>query len=315
MMQAHRSPMVASRDLARAASAGCRRTGSSCSSAPFLGPAGGQRGGHERQEQLVVAGDGVAVRFRSAAAVGGRGRTLHYILQRTVVLDKVEVGSGNGAERDPEIADDGNGFEKNFGQQDGGAPVEIDAVGMHLLHKRAEEAEIAMRGGAESGAVGDAVHVRNVRADGEMDGDGDAMLVSGDEDAGIRVLDIDDAAGKKLPSGFAVADADALGKFGEFVDVLAGFRGHAELAFADAGFDVFGSVAGEGDFEIVDERGAVHGDSGNEAAFHEVDENRAEPDFDDVASDAPKDGFAPFARAVDRGEELAKIFGGENIRK
>src|SRR5713226_6115854 len=218
MMQAHRSPKVASRDLARAASAGCRRRGSSCSSAAFLGPAGGQRGGNERQEQLVVAGDGVAVRSRSAAAVGGRGGTLHYILQRTVVLDKVEVRSSNRAERDAEIANDGNGFEKNFGQKNGGAPIEVDAAGMHLLNEGAEEAEIVMRGGAEGGAVGGAVHVRNVRADGEMNGDGDAVFVGGDEDAGIGVLGFDHAAREKLPAGFAVADADALRKLGDLVE-------------------------------------------------------------------------------------------------
>src|SRR5712692_6123460 len=117
MMQAHRSPKVASRDLARAASAGCRRRGSSFSIAAFLGPAGGQRGGDERQEQLVVAGDGVAVRCESAAAVcGGRG-ALYYILQRTVVLDKVEVRSSNGPQRDAQVADHGNSLQKNFRQQ------------------------------------------------------------------------------------------------------------------------------------------------------------------------------------------------------
>src|SRR6266446_329594 len=183
---------------------------------------------------------------------------------------------------------------------------------MHLLDESAEEAEIVMCGGAESSAVGGAVHVRDVRADGEMDGDGNAVLVRGNENAGIRVLDIDNAAGEKLSSGFAVADANALGKFGEFVDVLAGFGGHAELAFADAGFDVFGSVAGEGDFEIVDERGAVHGDSGDEAAFHQIDQHGAKADFDDMASDTPEDGFALFARDVNRAEKLAEIFGGEN---
>jgi len=45
----------------------------------FLGPPGGQRGGNQRQEQLVMAGDGIAPGFRSAAAGGGHGRTLHYI--------------------------------------------------------------------------------------------------------------------------------------------------------------------------------------------------------------------------------------------
>src|SRR5713101_6706809 len=63
----------------------------------------------------VVAGDGVTVRFRTALVAARSGRALHYILQRTIMLDKVEVRSGNGPERDAEIADDGNGFEKNFG--------------------------------------------------------------------------------------------------------------------------------------------------------------------------------------------------------
>jgi len=146
------------------------------SRARFPWPASGQRSGDERQEQLVVAGNSVAVRFRSAAAVRGRGWTLHYILQRTVVLNKVEVRGGNGTERDAEIADDGNGFEKNFGEQDGGTPIEINAAGMHLLDEGAEEAEVVVRGGAESSAVGGAVHVRDVRTNGEMDGDGDAVL-------------------------------------------------------------------------------------------------------------------------------------------
>src|SRR6266403_1143708 len=181
--------------------ADCRRKGSWCSSAAFLGPAGGQRGGNERQEQLVVAGDGVAVRFRSAAASSGRGGTLHYILQRAVVLNKVEVRSGNGAERDAEIADNAHGFKKNFGEQDGGTPIEIDAARMHLLDEGAEEAEVVMRGGAEGGAVGRAVHVGNVRANGEMNGDGDAVFVGGYEDTGIGMLNIEDAAREELSGG------------------------------------------------------------------------------------------------------------------
>src|SRR6266849_6358951 len=89
--------------------ADCRLRGSSFSIAAFLGPAGSQRGGNERQEQLVVAGNGVAVRCGSAAAAGGGRGPLHYILQRTVVLDKVEVCRVNRTKRDTEIAYDGNG--------------------------------------------------------------------------------------------------------------------------------------------------------------------------------------------------------------
>src|SRR3989454_11611858 len=191
-----------------------------------------------------MAGDSVAARFRSAAAALGSGGTLHYILQRTVVLDKVEVRSSNGAERYAEIADDRDGFEEDFGQENGGAPVEIDAAGMHLLDERAEKAEVQMRGRAKSGAVSGAMHVGNVGTDGEVDGHRNTVVVGRDEDAGIRMLDWNDAAREELAGGFAVADSSAIRKFGNFVDVLAGFLSHAELAFAEAGFDVFGSVAG-----------------------------------------------------------------------
>jgi len=128
-------------------------------------------------------------------------------------------------------------------------------------------------------------------------------------------FDFDDAAREKLPGGFAVADSNAMRKFSEFVDVLAGFGGHAELAFTEACFDVFGGVAGQGDFEIVDERRSVHGDSGDEAAFHQIDQDGTEADFDDVAADAPEDGFALFARAVNGSEKMAEIFGGEDVGK
>src|SRR5467141_1200282 len=124
---------------------------------------------------------------------------------------------------------------------------------MHLLDESAEEAEIEVRGGAEGRTVSGAMHVRNVRADGEMDGHGDLMLVGSYEDAGIRVFDFDDPAIKELPGGFAVADADAMRKFGEFVDEL--------------------------------------------------------------AADAPEDGFALFACAVNGAEKMAKIFGGEKVWK
>src|SRR5271155_4986571 len=131
---------------------------------------------------------------------------------------------------------------------------------MHLFHESAEEAEIEERGGAEAWAVSGGMHVRNVRADGEMNGDRDTLLVSGNENAGGGVFCFDDTAGEELAGGFAVADVEARGQFRNFVDVFAGFAGHAELAGAEGGFDVLGSVAGKSDFEIVDERGAVHGD-------------------------------------------------------
>ena len=116
------------------------------------------------------------------------------------------------------------------------------------------------------------------------------------------MLHVKNATGEKLASSFAVADTQAVRKFCEFVDVLPGFCGHAELAIAEAGFDVFGSVSRQRDFEIVDEGGAVHRYARNESAFHQVDQDRTETNLDNVAADAPENGTALFARAVNGGE-------------
>ena len=71
----------------------------------------------------MVAGDGIAVRLLSFAAIRGSSWTLNYILQRTVVLNKVEVGGGDGAKREAEIAHYGDSFQKNLWEQNGGAPI------------------------------------------------------------------------------------------------------------------------------------------------------------------------------------------------
>ena len=65
---------------------------------------------------------------------------------------------------------------------------------MHLLNERAEQTEVAIRGIAKCSAVRGGMHVRDVRADGEMNGHGNPVFVRGYEDAGIRVFHFDDAA-------------------------------------------------------------------------------------------------------------------------
>lgn len=155
-----------------------------CTSWRGARPTGNQASGNERQKQFVVAGDCIAMRIIAAAGIFASRRTLHYILQRAVVLNKVEVGRSDRAQSDAKIANDRNGLQKHFRKKHGGAPIEIYAAGMHFFHERAEQAKVVVSGGAESGAVGSRVHVRNVRADGEMDGDGNAEFVSVEEDAG-----------------------------------------------------------------------------------------------------------------------------------
>ena len=142
---------------------------------------------------------------------------------------------------------------------------------MHVLGEGAEKPEIVMRGIAESRALGRRMHVRNVRADGEMHGDRDASLVSRGKDTGFGMFGCDDAAVQELTRCLAVANSNTLRQLGDIVEILAGFLGHAELAFAERRLNVLGSIPGKRNLEIVDQPRAVHGNSGNEAAIHQVD--------------------------------------------
>ncbi len=116
-----------------------------------------------------------------------------------------------------------------------------------------------------------------------------------------------------MSGGFTVADANALRKFGDFIEIFSCFFRHSESAFADSGFHILGSVAGERDFKIVDQRRAVHGDSGDEAAFHQIDQDGAKADLDDVAADTPQNRFVLLPRNVNRAEEIAKILRRKNV--
>src|SRR5215470_640766 len=146
---------------------------------------------------------------------------------------------------------------------------------MHFFHERAEKAKVVMRGGAKRSAVRGWVHVRNVGTDGEVYSDGYFEFVGVVEHAGLRVRRVKAARGKEFSGGFAVADAGKRRRAGDLVEEQACFGGHAEFALTETCFDVLGSPAGERDFEVVDEGGAVERDAGNKAAAHQFSENRA----------------------------------------
>lgn len=186
---------------------------------------------------------------------------------------------------------------------------------MHFADEGAEEAKVAMGGGAEIFAGGGAMNVSDVGSDGEMHGDGNFRAVGGGEDAAVEKLGASVFVIEKFAGGFAESDAGAARESGHFVDDAAGLFGHAEFAFTEDGFDVFGSAADHGDFEIVDERGAVHGDAGDEAAAKKIDENGAEADFDDVSAHAPENCARLRAGFDDGLGDGAKVFGGKDARE
>src|SRR2546430_16544858 len=104
------------------------------------------------------------------------------------------------------------------------------------------------------------MHMRYVRADGQVNRHGDAMFVRSDKDAEIGVFHFNDAAGKKLSGSFAVPNSYAVRKFGGFVEIFSRFFGHAELAFAKTGLHLFGGHSSEGGLQILKIPGSSHGD-------------------------------------------------------
>ena len=153
---------------------------------PLTRPTRHQCGGQQGKQQFVVTRHRIASGKFALLRIRCGGRTFHDIHHRAVMLDEIKIGGGDGAQRNAKIAHDGNGFEKNFGKKHGGAPVEINAAGIHLLHQGAEQAEIMERSGAKCGAIRRGVHVRNIGADGEVNGDWNALFVGGNEDAELR---------------------------------------------------------------------------------------------------------------------------------
>ena len=129
------------------------------------------------------------------------------------------------------------------------------------------------------------------------------------------MLRLNHAAVQKLSCCLAIANANALCQLGNFIQIFAGLFGHAELAFPERGFNVLRSVPGKRDLEIVDERRAVHRDSRDEAAIHQVHQNGAETDFDHVPAHAPEDRFALLACGMHRGQKLPKALSGKNMRQ
>lgn len=128
----------------------------------------------------MMARYGIAARFRFASASGLDG-PLNDILERAIMLNEIEVGGCDGLERHSKVAHDGNGLKKNFRQKHSRSPIQVDTARVHLFHETAEQSKIEKSGGAEARPVGGRVHMRNVGTDRQMDGNGDAILVRGNE--------------------------------------------------------------------------------------------------------------------------------------
>ena len=114
--------------------------------------------------------------------VGGEGdgmatRAEEDVLGGAVVLDEVEVSGGEILEGITQVTDGGDSFEEDFGEDDRGAYIYIDASGMQPTHLGGEEAKVVEGSCAQGGTVGSRMEVEDVGADGQMHRKGHALLV------------------------------------------------------------------------------------------------------------------------------------------
>ena len=87
--------------------------------------------------------------------------------------------------------------------------------------------------------------------------------------------------------------------------------GHPELTFVDRRVHVLARPARERQLEVVDDTGPVHGQRADHAPFHQVDQDRREPDFDRVAAHPHGDDL-PVARGRGHGADSLR---GSSLRR
>ncbi|GMV10504.1 MAG: hypothetical protein AMXMBFR55_22380 [Gemmatimonadota bacterium] len=83
--------------------------------------------------------------------------------------------------------------------------------------------------------------------------------------------------------------------------------GHAEGPVAQAGGDVFGGRAEARHLVVVDGGRAVHPEVGDDAAAHEVDEDRGEPGLHHVAAEHDDDAPPRTRGRGDGGDDAAEV--------
>jgi hypothetical protein len=99
------------------------------------------------------------------------------------------------------------------------------------------------------------------------------------------------------------------------VDLFTGLARHAEGPGAEARVHVLRGPAGHRELEVVNEARAVERQPRDEAAVHEVDEDRREADLQDMGAQAPEDRPLPPAGPVHLAREVAQDGSREDARK
>ncbi len=210
-----------------------------------------------------------------------------------VLPDEIQVDRRQAVQRSALIAGQRHRLQEHFRQDHGGPAVEVDAP-FEPRDVRDEVPKVAQAPLAERRAGGIRVHVDDVGADPDMDGDRylETARRAEDADGRVRRLQLVQVAHHRLPEPEPVPDA----LVDRGVQQAARLLGHPEAPRPQRLVDVFRGRAAQGELEVVDHPGAVGREPRDESALHQIDEDRREACLQDVRAEAPHDAVAAVAR-------------------
>ena len=265
-----------------------------------------QHGVEQRQHDLVMPGEGIA-----AAAV--LGWAPHHVGVRAVVLQHVQVDGDEALDRVPGVAAQGQCLEEHFRQEHGGADVPITAAVVQAAQQQGEALKIRIGRGAEQGGVGTGMHVDGVGADGHVHRNRHLAGMRGSEKAVslVRVTPF----GNRSPHDGADSDSARVVRSQGVVDQARGFLHHAERPGAETLRHVFGGLADQRNFEVVNDTGTVQDEAAQPAALHHVDEDGVEPALDDVGAHGEDDGSPALMRGHETVDDVGDFQALQQTRK
>ena len=190
-------------------------------------------------------------------------------------------------------------LEEHLGDDHRRAEVDEDAAVQVLARRRRGGGSRRRLAAPMAAPSARRVHVDDVGADGDVHGDRHAEARAGGEDAerAVRQPGVEDGLADR-----GAEPARRRGARDGLVEEAPGLLGHAEAAGGQRGGDILRGRAVIGELEVVDDAGAVHRHGREDAAAHEVDDQRAEADLDRMRAHAQHDRRAG---AVARGDGAA----------
>ena len=198
----------------------------------------------------ALTGERYTVRANTIIVCAGSYETpklLHHVDARPVVLQKIHIDCGEIANFVTKISHRRERFQKDLGQDDGRAGVDVNAATVQTGHQGTEQAEIMVRGGAQQLRIHRRMGVGRVGADGN---------VHSNRNPGAPGLQQQAARGKLRGRQTLQRTPQRLANTHAFperhIPLAASLFGRTKAAIGQHSFHILAGIPSQGNFKIVD---------------------------------------------------------------